>query len=544
MSKAQLIWSILYPIFSTGFGRLRLPLVLLVLGVGLTVERGEYFLLTCITEERTCGRDSRHVQLSWLACRLIGEICAALRRYLEQNIGRAADIETRRIGSSHIFRVSEDFRRRYGATFLQSRMRDGGNCVGSLLGAVIETFETTLRIASVLWSISKDCDHRYSAVFFPALILDACLELRSRSWVYHAKIVERNAADGQLFNEAIQNWREIASMNMEDATVSELVESLVRSCKVSCDAIWSGELDTLRASMLEHADIFVRIVLSSRANNLLLDFWISRKHWSTLRKAISKLCQQYRRFGPDGEIWTEIDLLHQIVTDARSAEDSVDVKDLQVNSGHIAMQDSDLFHHTPYRRLDARRGELILLMGRSGVGKTTLFRSLLRFCPVSRGRIMIDCQDIAHSTRRSLREQISVVWREPNLFARNVLENVQFGRPQASQDQIKQCCRFAQIDEDIMSWPQQYRTNIAPAAANISSGQKIRLALARALLREPKIILLDEVTSSLDDDTRDSVWSTLRTVSQTTTILIISHNALDKGHADKVYHIKGANEYQ
>ncbi len=179
-------------------------------------------------------------------------------------------------------------------------------------------------------------------------------------------------------------------------------------------------------------------------------------------------------------------------------------------------------------------GSSLALVGPSGTGKTTLASLLLRFYDPSSGRILIDRQDLRAVTLKSLRHNIALVTQEPILFAASIRENTAYGRPGATQEQIEQAARLAGAHDFIQRLPDKYETQVAERGATLSSGQRQRLAIARAFLKDAPILILDEPTSALDVETEEALLQALERLMKGRTTLIIAHRLSTVRCADRI----------
>jgi len=194
-------------------------------------------------------------------------------------------------------------------------------------------------------------------------------------------------------------------------------------------------------------------------------------------------------------------------------------------------------HPFLYRGLDIalKPGKLTVLTGPSGCGKSTLAKLLLGFYQPSEGQITIDGRDIRHLSANELRQHFGVVPQETCLFSGTLYENLSAANPNASFDDVVQACRIAEIHEVIEKLPQGYNTAIGEHGTGLSGGQKQRLAIARAVLKRPKVLLFDEATSSLDQHTAERFAQTVNKLKGVATIVFIAHH-LPKGLAvDEVF---------
>jgi subfamily B ATP-binding cassette protein MsbA len=176
----------------------------------------------------------------------------------------------------------------------------------------------------------------------------------------------------------------------------------------------------------------------------------------------------------------------------------------------------------------------VALVGASGAGKTSLVNLIPRFYDPTRGRIEIDGIDIAGVTLGSLRSQIGIVPQEPILFSGSAGENIAYGRPEASFEEIQAAARAANADEFIRELPEGYDTPVGERATKLSGGQRQRIAIARAVLRDPRVLILDEATSALDAESEALVQDALERLMEGRTTLIIAHRLSTIQRADRI----------
>jgi ATP-binding cassette subfamily B protein len=183
---------------------------------------------------------------------------------------------------------------------------------------------------------------------------------------------------------------------------------------------------------------------------------------------------------------------------------------------------------------DVRPGERVALVGPSGAGKSTVFGLLLRFYDPSAGRVLIDGADIRHCDALQLRSAIALVPQDPVIFATSVAENVRFGRPDASAEEVRAACAAAHALEFIEQLPQGFETNLGERGVKLSGGQRQRISIARALLADRPILLLDEATSSLDAESERQVAQALERLTEGRTTLVIAHRLATVRTADRI----------
>jgi ATP-binding cassette subfamily B protein len=207
--------------------------------------------------------------------------------------------------------------------------------------------------------------------------------------------------------------------------------------------------------------------------------------------------------------------------------------------GHIQLVDVgysypggvQVFKHL---RVDIPAGQSVGIVGASGSGKSTLISLLQRLDDVTSGAILIDGRDIRSVSQDSLRRQIAVVPQEPALFNRSILENIGYGSPHATEEQIVGAARQAYCDEFIRALPQGYRTPVGERGVMLSGGQRQRLGLARAFLKDAPILILDEATSALDSDSEAIIQRALADLMRGRTVLAVAHRLSTISGFDRV----------
>ena len=177
---------------------------------------------------------------------------------------------------------------------------------------------------------------------------------------------------------------------------------------------------------------------------------------------------------------------------------------------------------------------MVAIVGPSGAGKSTVSRILLRFYDVAGGRVAIDGQDIREVTQASLRAAIGVVPQDTVLFNDTILYNIRYGRPDASDAEVYEAARLAQIDAFIRTLPDGYETMVGERGLKLSGGEKQRVAIARTILKGPPILILDEATSALDSHTEREIQDALDEVARDRTTLVIAHRLSTIVGADNI----------
>lgn len=184
--------------------------------------------------------------------------------------------------------------------------------------------------------------------------------------------------------------------------------------------------------------------------------------------------------------------------------------------------------------LDAQPGQVVALVGHTGAGKSTLINLILRFYDVTAGRVLIDGYDVRYVTLESLRSRIGVVLQDTLLFSATIRENIAYGRPDASEEEIVIAAKAAQAHDFVMSFPKGYETEVGERGITLSGGQRQRIAIARALLVDPRILILDDSTSSVDMETEHLIQQALGTLMKGRTSFVIAQRLTTVKSADQV----------
>ncbi|UWR47542.1 ABCB family ABC transporter ATP-binding protein/permease [Phaeobacter inhibens] len=226
-------------------------------------------------------------------------------------------------------------------------------------------------------------------------------------------------------------------------------------------------------------------------------------------------------------------------------EQDPDVKDrdnakvLQVNGGAITLENVEFGYDSDRQilkgvSLEVAAGQTVAIVGSTGSGKSTIGRLLFRFYDVTRGALRIDGQDVRDVTQKSLHAAIGVVPQDTVLFNDTIRYNIAYGRAGATQEEVEQAARDAQIHDFIMRLPEGYETQVGERGLKLSGGEKQRVGIARTLLKNPPILLLDEATSALDSDTEQEIKEALSRAGQGRTVITIAHRLSTVAEADQI----------
>lgn len=308
--------------------------------------------------------------------------------------------------------------------------------------------------------------------------------------------------------------------------------------------------DELKAATIKRDIMFNCVQIGITA--MILAFLLTGREWLGISVATLVLIVNYAQT-IQGELWNINSILknlnrvfgdaHEMTLILDTVDDVVDAADAQplvmreagVDFDSISFKHKDakeeIFHDF---NLQVAPGERIGLVGVSGSGKTTLTKLLLRFADVNAGKITVSGQDIREITQQSLRENVAYVPQETSLFHRTIAENIAYGRPGATMEEIVWAAKQANADEFIRDLPEGYETLVGERGIKLSGGQRQRIAIARAILKDAPILVLDEATSALDSESEALIQGALERLMKGRTSIVIAHRLSTVAGLDRI----------
>ncbi len=239
----------------------------------------------------------------------------------------------------------------------------------------------------------------------------------------------------------------------------------------------------------------------------------------------------------------DMDKMFELISVHAEIQDAPNAIDLPPGPGKIEFQRVD-FRYQPDRKIlegidfSILPGQTVAVVGPSGAGKSTLSRILFRFYEIEKGNVTIDGHSISAITQKSLRDAIGVVPQDTVLFNDTIEYNIHYGKPSATQEEVFHAARLAKIHDFIVSLPQGYQTMVGERGLKLSGGEKQRVAIARTILKNPRILIFDEATSALDSHTEKQIQASLHEVSRDRTALVIAHRLSTVIDADEILVLK------
>ncbi|AKO51008.1 ABC transporter [Marinobacter psychrophilus] len=401
---------------------------------------------------------------------------------------------------------------------------------------------TLLEIAMVAGILLVAFNVSYVIAILVSVVVFVIFSIRVTEW-RTAFVREANNRDNQSNSRAIDsllNYETVKYFNNERFEAEQYDEDLDLweqarlKNRTSMAVLNIGQAFIIGASMVAIMAMAVREVASGQMT--LGDFTMVNAYLIQLFIPLNALGFVYREIR---QSLVNVERLFGLLGEKPAIEDAADAKALAIAKGEVQFHDVRFSYHQERAILKGINitipaGNTIAVVGASGAGKSTLARLLFRFFDVNSGSITIDGQDIRNITQDSLRSAIGVVPQDTVLFNDTLYSNLAYGRPGASEAEIHHAARQANLDVFIRSLPDGYNTRVGERGLKLSGGEKQRVAIARVLLKNPPLLILDEATSSLDSISEQAILDALNEVTQQRTTLVIAHRLSTVRDADTI----------
>jgi len=498
----------------------------------------------------TGARSTAHINLYFLA--LFGVACVlgvatALRFYMVSWLGERVTADLRSAVYAHVVTQSPEFFETTKTGEVLSRLTTDTTLIQTLVGTSISMalrnallflgglcmlFITSARLTSIIIVM-------LAAVVLPIVFYGR--RVRKLSRASQDRVADASAMAGEILNA----MPTVQAFTHEEIEARRFGQSVERAFDTAMERIRARSLLTVAAILLVFgAIVFVlwlgahAVMQGSMSGGDLGQFILYASLVAGSLGALSEVMGDTQRAA--GATERLLDLLA-----ARSPVQSMLLPETLPprTANGAALEISEVDFHYPSRpehpsltqlSLQVRPGETVAVVGPSGAGKTTLFQLLLRFYDPQRGSIRLDGVDIRYLNLQELRNAIGIVPQDTVIFSANAMENIRFGRPDASDEEVMAAARMAAAHEFIERLPDGYRCFLGERGVRLSGGQRQRIAIARALLKNPPLLLLDEATSALDAESERLVQSALEAAMVGRTTLVIAHRLATVQRADRI----------
>jgi ATP-binding cassette, subfamily B, heavy metal transporter len=409
---------------------------------------------------------------------------------------------------------------------------------------VVPTIIELLLVTAIIWRLF---DWRFAAITFAAVVSYACFTMIFAAWRARARRA-MNDTDNDASTKALDsllNYETVKYFGNEPHEVARYDSALARYERAAVRVQVSlNFLNIGQACIIACGLTLIMLMAASGVHNgtmtvgqfVLVNTYLMQLYqplgflgvvYMTIKQGLVDMEQMFRLLEVDREIADRpgAKVLAAHLSDGPAGELRLE----RVRFGY--RPDREILKGIDFA---VPAGHKLAIVGPTGAGKSTISRLLFRFYDVTEGRILIDGQDIRDVTQESLRAAIGVVPQDTVLFNDTIHYNIAYGRVGATQDEIERAARLAQVHDFIMSLPEGYDTRVGERGLKLSGGEKQRVAIARTILKDPRILILDEATSALDTRTEQDIQAALRAVARHRTTLVIAHRLSTVVDADEI----------
>jgi ABC-type transport system involved in Fe-S cluster assembly fused permease/ATPase subunit len=419
----------------------------------------------------------------------------------------------------------------------------GRNAIETIVRMVIlQLSPTIIELALIVGVLMWQFDWRYVAVVLVTVTVYMTYTYHATEWRIgiRRKMNESDTDANVKAIDSLLNYETVKYFSAEEREAERYDKSMARYENASVSAYTSLAILNAGQAVIFTVGLAAAMVMCAFEINAgtktVGDFVLINAMMIQLYQPLNFMGMVYREIK---QAVIDIETMFTILARDPEIKDVAHAPTLEVTTGNVRFEDV-VFAYEPDRRIlkgisfEVPAGKTVAVVGPSGAGKSTISRLLFRFYDLSGGRILIDNQDIAKVTQKSLRKAIGMVPQDTVLFNDTIRYNIRYGRWEASDAEVEQAASLAQIDSLIRLAPKGYETEVGERGLKLSGGEKQRVAIARTILKAPPILVLDEATSALDSHTEREIQDALERVSKGRTTLVIAHRLSTIVGADEI----------
>ncbi|MGA2503910.1 MAG: ABC transporter ATP-binding protein [Anaerolineales bacterium] len=471
------------------------------------------------------------IALWMLVVYILGNLCNAASGWIMASVSQKALKGLRHDLFGHLQTLSIKFFDTNTAGELMSRLTNDIDAINQAVSQnVVSLVASVLSMAGIL-----------TAMF----IMDVWLTLAALAvvplMIWFTQFVARYTRKG--FRELQKNLGEMTSVTEEAISGQRVIKAFRRNDSV-IEAFHKSNQDVYNAAIYANTYALLLMPLSNQLGNLFvitiagLGGYLALKGLVTIgtiaafisygRAFVNPLQQLANIYNAIQGALAGAERIFEVIDTKSEIDDAPDAATLDRFQGHVTFENVQ-FSYSPEKpiikklTLEANPGEIVALVGPTGAGKTTLVNLLTRFYEIDAGQICIDGKDIRQIKKDDLRHQLGLVLQDTFLFSASVMENIRYGRLEATDEEVIEAARMADADLFIQKLPQSYQTMLSERASNLSQGQRQMLSISRAILADPSILILDEATSSVDTRTEIRIQDALLRLMKGRTSFVIAH---------------------
>jgi ATP-binding cassette subfamily B protein len=481
----------------------------------------------------------------FLIATVVFSLFASLRYYLVTWLGERVVADIRKAVYARVIRMDPAFFEVTRTGEVLSRLTTDTTLVQSISGSGLSiALRSTLSLVGglVMLVLTSPQMAAYTligivVVVLPVIVVGRFIRKLSR------QSQDRVADTSGLAGETLNAMQTVQSFTLEELQTDRYSEAVLRSFRVAVRRIRMNAVLIGLAFVLIFCMLTLFLWFGSRAviagamtGGQLGQFLMYAFFVGSSATALSSLWGEIQRGAGAMERLTELLQAEPVIRAPAQPEHLPERVEGRIRFDHVGFSYPSRPEELALNdfSLDIEPGDTLAIVGPSGAGKSTSFQLLLRFYDVLSGSILVDGRNIANLDPQDLRRQIGLVPQETVLFGESAMENIRYGRPGASDEEVWQAAKLAAADEFIANLPEAYETFLGERGTRLSGGQRQRIAIARAILKDPPILLLDEATSSLDAESERLVQAALEGLMENRTTLVIAHRLATVKKVDRI----------
>ena len=483
--------------------------------------------------------------LIWVGLRYLGSgagITTVLNDISQVFVQNYARTRISDMAFKHVMALSMDFHSNKDSGEVIRSMEQAQSLTDLLELVLIEISPVMIDLIVAMAFITHLFDAYVGFVVVVVGVAYTWLGIKLTSWVRPKRQLhrEKDRAENKTIFESVSNWQTVAYFNRSPfertrygTAVKEAVDAQ-NSYYVTATLSWAGQSLIVSLGLITAS--FLAVYQVCFGNKPVGNFVTLVLIWGNLMYPLYTVANSYRRVSV---ALVDAERLLQLLQTPPTVQDAAAALDLEVKQGRVQFEDVSFSYDDRKQTLKnitftAEPGQTVAFVGETGGGKSTTLKMMFRFYDVSSGSIKIDGQDIRDVTLESLREELGVVPQDPSLFNQTIMENVRYAKLDATDEQIEEACKAAAVHDKILSFPDGYKSKVGERGVKLSGGELQRVAIARVILKNPKIVLLDEATSAVDSSTEAEIQDAFGKLTAGRTTFVIAHRLSTIMHANMI----------
>lgn len=465
-----------------------------------------------------------------------------VQTYLTSWVGEHVVLDLRRTLFAHIQKLSMDFFSRQKTGWIVSRLTNDIDALSQLVTEGVTSLVTNglTFVGAVVFLFALDWRLALATLGIMPLVVAATLVFRTRSARAYALVRDRVAAVNAHLQESISGVRVLKAFRREAADLEALERANAEYRDVNMRTVVQSGLYFPFVEFMSAVGVVVVLwyggSLVGRGDLQIGVLVAFIGYLASFFDPLQQLSQLYNTFQASMAAVQKVFTVLDTEPDMLDAPDAVPLPEVE---GHLELRDVTFGYDEgqPVVRdvsFTVPAGRTVALVGATGAGKSTLVKLLARFYDPQRGAVLVDGHDLRTVTTRSLREQLAVVPQEAFLFSGTVLDNIRFARPSADPAEVKRVARIVGAHDFICALPDGYDTEVQEGGLGLSTGQRQLISFARALLADPRVLILDEATSSVDAESERRIERAMTVLFSGRTSVIVAHRLSTVRYADEI----------